>query len=282
MNYFKGKVVVITGAGSGMGRAYAVEFAKSGARLALMDYDATGLQDTVNLLKSSGRPEVLDEQFDVSQREAMFAFAERVLKRFGTVDVVINNAGIGGEGMPTWATSIGGYERVMNINFYGVVHGTHAFLPELIRKNSGHVVNVSSIFGLVGAPSHSDYSASKFAVRGFTEALMTELSESKVGVHLVHPGGIATNIAKAEQFAKFDANYLKTNPEDIVRVVMKALEKGKAKVVYGHDSLKTWLGSNFVPVKLLSRIIWRDMKDNVIQTPYEKAGVLKSSQSTRN
>jgi short-subunit dehydrogenase len=181
----------------------------------------------------------------------MFAFADTVMKRFGTVDVVINNA--------------------------GVLYGTKAFLPELMRKNSGHIVNVSSIFGLVGAPSHTDYSASKFVVRGFTEALMTELCKTKVGVHLVHPGGIATNIAAntdtGADFSKFNERYLTTSPDEIARVVRKSLESGTVKVVYGNDSFKTWLGSNFVPLKWLNHIVWSDMKKSLNLKPYQKQGI---------
>ncbi|HEY1058874.1 MAG TPA: SDR family oxidoreductase [Limnobacter sp.] len=277
MGYFSGKVVVVTGAGSGMGRSYALEFARSGARLALMDFDVKGLGKTVTLLNGLGRSDILHEVFDVSNREAMFGFAERVLKRFGTVDVVINNAGIAGDGMPAWETSLKAYERVMAVNFYGVLHGTQAFLPTLIRKNQGHVVNVSSIFGLVGAPSHTDYSASKFAVRGYTEALMAELSATGVGVHLVHPGGIATNIAKGGQFDKFDARYLTTSPDDIARVVRKGIERGRARMVYGNDSFKTWLGARLVPVKWLSKLVWHDMKATLNLAPYAQAGVVNKT-----
>ncbi|MCE2679074.1 MAG: SDR family NAD(P)-dependent oxidoreductase [Burkholderiales bacterium] len=277
MNKFKDKVVVVTGAGSGMGRSYAMEFARCGAHLALMDYDATGLAQTVELVKAATNAEVLQAVFSVADRAAMFAFADSVMQRFGTVDVVINNAGVAGAGLPGWDTSIESYERVMGINFYGVLYGTKAFLPELMRKNSGHIVNVSSIFGLVGAPSHTDYSASKFAVRGFSEALMTELCQTNVGVHLVHPGGIATNIATNTQegadFSKFNERYLTTSPDDIARVVRQALENGVVKVVYGNNSYKTWLGSNFVPLKWLNRIVWSDVKKTLNLEPYKRAGI---------
>ena len=277
MAYFNNKVVVITGAGSGMGRSYAMEFARCGSRLALMDYDATGLEKTVELVKAAANAEVLQAVFSVADRTAMFAFADSVMQRFGTVDVVINNAGVAGAGLPGWDTSIESYERVMDINFYGVLYGTKAFLPELMRKNSGHIVNVSSIFGLVGAPSHTDYSASKFAVRGFSEALMTELCQTNVSVHLVHPGGIATNIATNTQagadFSKFNERYLTTSPDDIARVVRQALKNGVVKVVYGNNSYKTWLGSNFVPLKWLNRIVWSDVKKTLNLEPYKRAGI---------
>jgi short-subunit dehydrogenase len=125
----------------------------------------------------------------------------------------------------------------------------------------------------VGAPSHTDYSASKFAVRGYTEALMTELCNTGVGVHLVHPGGIATNIALGApgggDFRKFNDRYLTTSPDEIAQVVRKALEAGQVKIVYGNDSLKTWLGSNFVPLKWLNRIIWADMKASLDLDAYK-------------
>lgn len=277
MGKFSGKVVVVTGAGSGMGRSYAMEFARCGSKLALMDFDSKGLEETVRQVNAATSAEVMQKTFDVSDRDAMFAFAEDVLKQYGTVDVVINNAGVAGLGQPGWETPIESYERVMNINFYGVLYGTKAFLPELIRKNSGHVVNVSSIFGLVGAPSHTDYSASKFAVRGFTEALMVELCQTNVGVHLVHPGGIATNIANnapgGKDYKEFNDRYLTTSPDEIAQVVRKGLEAGVVKVVYGNDSLKTWLGSNFVPLKWLNRIVWADMKKSLSLDAYKKAGI---------
>lgn len=276
MGYYTGKVVVITGAGSGMGRAYAEEFANEGAKLALMDFDENGLKETVHRLQgkvAGGDENVYSEVFDVSKKTAMDKFAANVLKHFGTADVIINNAGISGDGEPTWATPIKTYERVMGVNFYGVVYGTKAFLPELLKKGSGHIINVSSIFGLVGTPSNSDYCATKFAVRGFTESLMSELADTHIGVHLVHPGGIATNIASGEEFEEFRKKYLTTSPADIAAVVRRAVAKGNAKVVYGNGSLKTWLGSNLVPTKLLSKIVWGDMKKTLRADEYSKANI---------
>lgn len=262
------KVVVVTGAGSGMGRAYAKVYAEAGARLALNDYDAASLAETVAL---HGRSDTVSASFDVGDRTAMFAFAEQVLATYGRVDIVINSAGVMGGFKPIWELSPAEFDRTLRINLGGVVHGTQAFLPYMLKAQSGQIVNVSSIFGLVGAPNHGDYSASKFAVRGFTEALMTELQETGVTAHLVHPGGIATNIAKIDgQELEFGKRYLKTTADDIAYYVRAKLLKGSAKIVYGKDSLKTWAGSNWVPLKWLAKIIWQDIKPVLDPAPYDK------------
>ncbi len=268
MKNFNNKIVVITGAGSGMGRAYAVEFAKLGARLALNDYDSKELAETVVLLDDSSPNKVYSASFDVSDRAAMESFAVDVQAQLGNAHIIINNAGVSGEGKPVWATPLATIERVMNINFYGVVHGTQVFLPQLIENGEGAVVNVSSIFGLIGPPNNSDYSAAKFAVRGFTEALMVELHDSPISVHLVHPGGIATNIANVPQHQAFSDKYLSTPPEAIVRHVIRGIRCGTPKIVYGKDSFKTWFGANFVPLRLLNKIIWWDMRDVIDRSDY--------------
>ncbi len=202
MKDFKNKVIVVTGAGSGMGRAYAIEFAKLGAKLALNDYEEDPLNETLEILKNQGVSEVYSEAFDVSDKDKMFAFAENVKAKFGNAHVVINNAGIEGSTETAYHTSIEDYHKIMNINFFGVVHGTKAFLPQLVANNEGAVVNVSSVFGLVGIPNNSDYCASKFAVRGFTQALAIEFHESPISIHCVHPGGIdRTNIVRKRRRA---------------------------------------------------------------------------------
>lgn len=269
MKDFKDKVVVITGAGSGMGRAYALAFARMGARLALNDYDSEALTGTVALLPSDARQHVLSKAFDVSDRAAMYAFADDVQRKLGGAHVVINNAGIEGSSLPAWQTTDDEYERVMRINFFGVLHGTKAFLPQMMARKEGAIVNVSSIFGLIGTPSSSDYCASKFAVRGFTEALMVELHESPISVHLVHPGGIATNIARKPAAQAFAKHYLTTPPEAIVEHVIQSIRKGRVKIVYGRDALRTWLGSNFLPQRWLNAIIWRELKRSHDLTHYQ-------------
>lgn len=265
MKNFKDKVVVITGAGSGMGRAYALEFAKLGAKLALNDFDAKGLAQTRELL---GDTEVFCKVFDVSDHDAMFAFAAEVKTELGDAHIIINNAGVEGAVKPVWATDKRAYERIMGINFFGVVHGTRAFLPQLLANGECAVVNVSSIFGLIGTPNHADYCASKFAVRGFTEALMVEMQQSPVSVHLVHPGGIATNIARQEGGQAFARKYLSTPPEAIAKHVIRCIRRRQARIVYGKDSFKTWLGSNLVPLQWLNRIVWHDMKDVIDRRYY--------------
>ena len=196
MKNFNNKVVVITGAGSGMGRAYALEFARLGARLALNDFDATGLTETLAMLPGLPTDSVHSQVFDVGDKTAMHDFAAAVQARLGNAHVVINNAGISGGGLPVWLKDDAAYARTMQVNFFGVVYGTRAFLPQLLANGEGAIINVSSVFGLVGTPDTSDYCASKFAVRGFTESLMVELQQSPISVHLVHPGGVRTNIAK--------------------------------------------------------------------------------------
>tara|TARA_R110002073_G_scaffold8371_1_gene46220 strand:+ start:81175 stop:81993 length:819 start_codon:yes stop_codon:yes gene_type:complete len=260
MKNFNNKIVVITGAGSGMGRAYAEEFGKLGARLALNDYSAEGLAETVELLRKQGVKDIYTEVFDVSSKGAMYAFAGNVKAELGDAHLIINNAGVEGAVKPTWTIDIEAYERMMGVNFWGVLYGTKAFLPQLMANNEGAIVNVSSIFGLIGTPNSSDYCAAKFAVRGFTEALMVELKESPIDAYLVHPGGIATNIAQKSEAQDFANRYLMTPPEAIAKFVIKSIRKRRLKIVYGHSALRVWMASNFVPLKLLISILWREMK----------------------
>lgn len=191
----QGKVVAITGAGSGIGRATALVMARHGAQLAISDINEAGLAETAAQVRALGvRCETT--RLDVGDREAVYAWAAATREAFGKVNVVLNNAGV----------SLGGivedlgyddFEWLMKINFWGVVYGTKAFLPYLRESGDGHVVNVSSLFGLMAMPAVGAYNASKFAVRGFTEALSEELmiEGAPVSVTCVHPGGIDTNIA---------------------------------------------------------------------------------------
>lgn len=255
MKSFKDKVVVITGAGGGMGLAYAEAFAREGARLALNDWDAQSLGRAKERVLALGAPAVHVSSFDVSDRDAMYAFADEVRATLGPAHIIINNAGIEGEARPVWDMSDESYDKVLGVNLWGVIHGTRAFLPQLFDNGEGAVVNVSSIFGLVGPPVCSDYAASKFAVRGFTEALTAELHGSNITAHTVHPGGIATNIARKAESQAFKDKFLKTEPDDIARFVLKGIRAGHPRIVYGHRSLVANLGSRFVPLRVLNGVV---------------------------
>ena len=259
MKNFKDKIIVITGAASGMGKAYAIEFAKLGAKLALNDYNKPALEALQSQLEAQGT-KVLIDGFDVSNKERMYAFADKVKARFGNAHVVINNAGVEGYTKEFILIEDDDFERIMNINFYGVVYGSRAFLPHLIANNEGALVNISSIFGLIGVPTQSDYCASKFAIRGFTESLFVEFYESPISIHIVHPGGINTAIAKNELSAEFAKTYLTTSPKKIAKYVIKCIRKKRFKIVYGRDSLRAWIAGNFLPKRFLKIMLHHEMK----------------------
>jgi len=260
-----GKVVVVTGAGSGMGRAYALEAVRRGARVALNDVDPGDLAETVRLCAPA---QVLARVFDVSSIADFTAFAEAVAAELGPADVVINNAGVEGEGQPFWATSEESFERVMGIDFWGVVNGTRAFLPQLLDGDPGYLVNVSSLFGLIGPPNHSDYSSAKFAVRGFSECLAAELMDTPVRVYTLHPGGVDTNITRSQATQAFCGKYLKTSPEDVVRLVFNRLGSSRTRIVYGNRAASTWLGARLLPQRLMNRLVSVDMKSILDRSAY--------------
>ena len=246
-NAFSGKVAVITGAGSGIGRALAVNLAERGAKLALSDVDVNGLAETVRQAQALGA-EVESQFLDVAQRETVLDYAETVKARFGKVNQIYNNAGIAYHG-DVDATSFKDIEKIIDVDFWGVVSGTKAFLPHLQESGDGHIVNISSLFGLLAMPSQAAYNAAKFAVRGFSEALRMELLISKAPVKMtvVHPGGIKTAIARnatvAENYDQqsvakfFDAKLAKTTPDQAAKVILKGVEKGKGRVLIGSDAV---------------------------------------------
>jgi butyryl-CoA dehydrogenase len=258
---FTDKVVVITGAASGMGREYALEFARLGALVAITDVNAEQLAETHNMVKAITRKNSLSEVLDIAAEESVTNFAGKVKRELGNAHIIINNAGIGGGGAPVWVQDNGQYHTTMQVNFFAVVYITKAFLPQLLANQEGAVVNVSSVFGLLGTPGTSDYCASKFAVRGFTESLMVELADTPISVHLVHPGGIKTNIAKhSKNGAEFEEKYLKTDPLFAVREVIKGIKSGKQRMIFGYQSsLLRFL--TLLPLKLRNRILHREMGD---------------------
>lgn len=249
MEDLTGRVAAITGAGSGIGRALAVELAHCGAHLALSDIDPTGLAETVGMCEGHG-VKVTSQELDVADRDAVYAWADQVVAEHGKVNLVFNNAGVA-LGAPIETMSYEDFEWLMQINFWGVVYGTKAFLPHLKEAGEGHVVNLSSVFGLVSIPSQSAYNAAKFAVRGFTDALRIELEAQDCGVSCttVHPGGVKTNIARrarvdpalADVSGGPDAGDLfdkvaMTKPRKAARQILDAVRKDKRRALVGPDA----------------------------------------------
>jgi NAD(P)-dependent dehydrogenase (short-subunit alcohol dehydrogenase family) len=255
MRRFNGKVVVITGAGSGIGRALAQQLAAKGARLALSDVNRQGLDETLQSLPPL--TEARGYALDVSSRQGVFAHADEVKRDFGTVHCVINNAG---------ATMIGTIEHLtieeiewqLGINLWGVIYGTKAFLPIMLAQREGCIVNLSSVFGLAGYPAQGAYNISKFGVRGLTECLWSELEGTGVSAISVHPGGIRTNIEKAgrrcaaagEEEARFSMladKLLLTSPEECAADVIAGVERGKRRIITGHKSTSLFWLTRLMP-----------------------------------
>lgn len=246
MQEFAGKVAVVTGAGSGIGQALAIKLAQLGAKVAISDMVMDGLAQTEERLRAIGAP-VKADQLDVTEREAFTAYADAVNEHFGTVNQIYNNAGIASAG-DIEISQFKDIERVMDVDFWGVVNGTKVFLPHLIASGDGHVINISSLFGLFAQPGGAAYSAAKFAVRGFTEALRQEmaLAGHPVKVTTVHPGGTKTAVARnmiaaegidvAELARTFDKKFAITSPEKAARIILEGVRKNKARVLVGPDA----------------------------------------------
>ena len=241
------KVVVITGAGSGIGRALALNLARRGSLLALSDVDEAGLAETVAQATKAGAIRVRSDRLDVADRDAFARYALDVVQEFGRVNVVINNAGVALAGDFN-DLEYADIDWIVGVNFWGVVHGTKEFLPHLIASGDGHVVNLSSLFGLVSMPGQSMYNATKYAVRGMTEALREEMliAGHPVGVTAVHPGGIKTAIARnarvsakesKEQTAQlFDEKLARMTPERAAEIIVNGILKNRARVLVGIDA----------------------------------------------
>jgi NADP-dependent 3-hydroxy acid dehydrogenase YdfG len=246
MKGFDGKVAVVTGAGSGIGQALAIELGRSGAKLAISDVDTEGLAGTEERLTAIGAP-VKTDRLDVTEREAFELYADAVKEHYGTVNQVYNNAGISFMGSIE-ASQFKDIERVMDVDYWGVVNGTKFFLPHLIASGDGHIVNISSVFGLLAVPGQGAYNAAKFAVRGFTEALRQEMlvAGHPVKVTCVHPGGIKTAIARnsaavegvdqAELAKFFDKKLASTSAQKAARVILDGVRNNKARVLVGNDA----------------------------------------------
>lgn len=249
MKTFKNRVAAITGASSGIGRALAVELASRGTNLALSDVDEVGMAETRRQCEAAG-VKVITDAVDVSDRDAVYAWADRVVAHYGVVHMIFNNAGIAihatNEEVP-----IEVFRRVIDIDFWGVVYGTRAFLPHLKKAPEAHIVNISSVFGLVGVPGQGPYNCAKFAVRGFSESLRQELDllAPHVRCSCVHPGGIKTNIARAagyigQQLGVVDREALarrfdklaQTTPEEAAGVIVDGVRRDQARILVGQDA----------------------------------------------
>lgn len=251
MKSFANKVAAITGAGSGIGRALALELAAQNCALSLSDVNETGLAETAKLLADSG-VKVTTAKVDVSKLEQVQAWAKKTIKDHGKVNLVFNNAGVAVAGTVE-GLSYEEYEWITNINFWGVVYGTKEFLPFLKESGEGHVINISSVFGLFAQPTQSAYNATKFAVRGFTESLRQELdmTRSPVSATCVHPGGIKTNIARSARTnesmraitggdpAKATADFEKmfsTTAKKAAQVILDGVKRDARRVLIGNDA----------------------------------------------
>ena len=240
-------VVVITGAGSGIGRALALLAARQGALLAISDWNEQALSETVELLKAAGVRELRSDVLDVADRAAVAAHAAAVADQFGRVNMLVNNAGVTVTG-DFEEMSYEDFDWIVGVNLHGVVNGTKEFLPHLIASGDGHVINLSSLFGLISMPGQSAYNATKYAVRGFTEALREEMlvNGHPVGVTCVHPGGIRTGIARhgrktpsqdaAAVDTLFEQKLARMTPEKAAEIILRGALSGKARVLVGADA----------------------------------------------
>lgn len=269
----RGKVAVVTGAGSGIGRALAVELVRRGARVAVSDVDETALDETVAALKSRG--DVHSRRLDVSDRAAFSEYARTIQDHFGVVHQVYNNAGIASLVLPAVELDYKHYDRILGVNLWGVIYGTKEFLPHLIASGDGHVVNISSINGIMSQPGLSAYCTSKFAVRGFSEAVRADMIRAghRVRVTVVHPGGVKTNIANAvvaenlsearvaEQERRkrfYNEKAFRTTAEEAANIILDGVERGHERILVGSDAKILDLAIRFFPAQYPRVAAWLD------------------------
>ena len=258
MKNIENKTVAITGAASGIGRMLAVNMARQKCNMAIADVNATGLRETAGLIDTSVR--VSTHVVDVSKREQVFAFAAEAAKYHGGVDIIINNAGVVVTDFIE-TVPLEDFAWLFDINFWGVVYGTTAFLPYLKRQPEGHIVNISSINGILPNPGHAPYCAAKFAVKGYTETLAQEMHGTKIHVSCVHPGGIKTNIARNARINRtlssiskedgvriYEEILNKTTADEASRIIISGIRANRRRIMVGADARIADLITRLFPV----------------------------------
>lgn len=264
MRDFRDKVAAITGAASGMGRALAVALARRGCHVAIADVQVDGLAETCRSVNAAADVNCSTHLVDVADRAAVETFAADVVREHGRVNLIFNNAGVDVTATVEDMT-YADFEWLVNINFWGVVHGTKAFLPHLRQAGEGHVINTSSLFGLMSVPTQSAYHAAKFAVKGFTDALRLELADTGIGVSCVMPGGVRTNIVRNARFRISD-NLAPTQEEIVERFesraglsadeaadwILRGVARNKARILVGRDAQVAAFLLRLFPVSYLS------------------------------
>ena len=274
MSTIQDRVAVVTGAGSGIGRALALGLAERGARLALSDVDPDGLAETADLVRAAGAA-VHVAPLDVGDRAAVGAYAQAIAEHYGVVHQLYNNAGVGDLATPLVETDYAVFDRVLGVNLWGVIHGTKEFLPHLVASGDGHVVNVSSLNGFMGQAYMTPYCTSKFGVRGFTEALRAEMRAGRrpVVVTVVHPGGVQTNISNAALAASgelapdareraerrtrvYNETLFRTPAAQAAKTILDGVEAGRERILVGRDAQAVDLGVRLFPAVYSRVVAW--------------------------
>ncbi|WP_150587187.1 SDR family NAD(P)-dependent oxidoreductase [Pandoraea communis] len=281
------KVAAITGAGSGMGRSLALELARRGTHLALSDIDESSVTNTATACRALG-VHVTTQRLDVADRDAVFAWAHETAAAHGKVNLVFNNAGVS-LSVPVATMRQEDFKWLMDINFWGVVHGTQAFLPHLMASGEGHIVNTSSLFGIIAMPTQSAYNASKFAVRGFTEALRMELelAHAPVSCTCVHPGGVATNIVLTSRIddsitllTGIDAHTHRrranklidaTSADAAARQILAGVERNARRVLVGDDAHRIDKLARLLGARYQTVVAWLYRRSAMARKPSSKA-----------